>query len=107
MRVFRSTPVLVEAALPGLSKARGLARLAAHLGIKREETMAIGDDDNDAEMLAWAGLGVAMVTNSLALSLKWNTFKAREFVRAMLPRRPKPQPTTSPHPYRRMAQPRP
>lgn len=60
MRVFRSTPVLVEAALPGLSKARGLAHLAAHLGIKREETMAIGDNDNDAEMLAWAGLGVAM-----------------------------------------------
>ena len=60
MRVFRSTPVLVEAALPGQSKARGLARLAAHLGIKREETMAIGDNDNDAEMLAWAGLSVAM-----------------------------------------------
>jgi len=37
-----------------------LARLAAHLGIKREETMAIGDNDNDAEMLAWAGLSVAM-----------------------------------------------
>lgn len=60
MHVLKSTPVLVEATLPGLSKAQGLARLAAHLGIKRKDTMAIGDGDNDAEMLAWASLGVAM-----------------------------------------------
>ena len=37
-----------------------MAWLADHLGVRREETMAIGDGDNDVEMLEWAALGVAM-----------------------------------------------
>lgn len=43
-----------------VSKQLGLEQVAAHLGLQREETMAIGDHINDLEMLAWAGLGVAM-----------------------------------------------
>ena len=35
-------------------------RLAKELGISMEETMAVGDSGNDAEMLKAAGLGVAM-----------------------------------------------
>lgn len=38
----------------------GLARLAAHYGIEREEVMAFGDHWNDAEMLEWAGESFAM-----------------------------------------------
>ena len=34
--------------------------LAAYYGISQNEVMAIGDHDNDVEMIAWAGLGVAM-----------------------------------------------
>jgi hydroxymethylpyrimidine pyrophosphatase-like HAD family hydrolase len=30
------------------------------MGISPSEVMAIGDGDNDADMLSWAGLGVAM-----------------------------------------------
>ena len=34
--------------------------LAAHLGVPQEATLAIGDQENDLSMLAWAGLGLAM-----------------------------------------------
>jgi hypothetical protein len=44
----------------GVSKGRALERLAAHLGIGRDETMAIGDNWNDVDMLEWAGQGVMM-----------------------------------------------
>ena len=44
----------------GVSKASGLAHVAAELGISAAETLAIGDGRNDVEMLSWAGRGVAM-----------------------------------------------
>lgn len=43
-----------------VSKGRALVWLANHLGIPPEQTMAIGDYDNDASMVEAAGLGVAM-----------------------------------------------
>ncbi len=47
--------------LPGpVTKAWGLERLAAHLGIAREHVWAVGDADNDREMIAWAGHGCVM-----------------------------------------------
>jgi Cof subfamily protein (haloacid dehalogenase superfamily) len=60
MEVFVSHPMFVEASPLGVSKGTALAWLAEHLGVSRERTMAIGDQDNDAPLLAWAGLGVAM-----------------------------------------------
>jgi len=45
---------------PGVSKGWALQRLAARLGIDRKETMAIGDNWNDLEMLEWAGQAVLM-----------------------------------------------
>jgi hypothetical protein len=45
---------------PGVSKGWALERLAARLGVDREETMAIGDNWNDVDMLEWAGQGVIM-----------------------------------------------
>jgi hypothetical protein len=50
----------IEVVLPGISKAQAMARVAQQLGVSREETLAIGDGDNDVEMVEWAGLGVAM-----------------------------------------------
>jgi Cof subfamily protein (haloacid dehalogenase superfamily) len=44
----------------GVSKGWALERLAARLGIDRKETMAIGDNWNDVDMLEWAGQGVVM-----------------------------------------------
>lgn len=59
-RVVASSPRAVEILMPGVSKAGGLARVAQGLGVTSQETLAIGDGDNDIEMLQWAGLGIAM-----------------------------------------------
>ena len=44
----------------GVSKGWAVERLARRLGIDRKETMAIGDNWNDVDMLEWAGQGVMM-----------------------------------------------
>jgi Cof subfamily protein (haloacid dehalogenase superfamily) len=45
---------------PGVSKGWALKRLADRLGVDRKETMAIGDNWNDVDMLEWAGQAVIM-----------------------------------------------
>ena len=45
---------------PGVSKGWAFERLATRLGIDREETMAIGDNWNDVDMLEWAAQGILM-----------------------------------------------
>ena len=45
---------------PGVSKGWALARLAGRLGVDRKETMAIGDNWNDVDMLEWAGQAILM-----------------------------------------------
>jgi Cof subfamily protein (haloacid dehalogenase superfamily) len=45
---------------PGVSKGWALKRLAVRLGVDRKETMAIGDNWNDVDMLEWAGQAVMM-----------------------------------------------
>lgn len=44
----------------GVSKAVGVHFLAESLNISKEEVMAVGDSENDLEMIRSAGLGVAM-----------------------------------------------
>lgn len=44
----------------GITKAAGLEFLTGYLGISAEETMAVGDSENDLDMLTWAGIGIAM-----------------------------------------------
>ena len=41
-------------------KAHGIEKIISYLGIKREEVIAFGDGGNDADMLEFAGLGIAM-----------------------------------------------
>lgn len=57
---IRAHPMFIEAIPLGVSKATALEQVAGTLGISQEQTIAIGDADNDIEMVAWAGLGVAM-----------------------------------------------
>jgi Cof subfamily protein (haloacid dehalogenase superfamily) len=66
LTVVPSHPLLVEGIPAGLSKATGLAWLADYLGVPRAAVLAVGDNDNDAPMLAWAGVGVAMGNSSPA-----------------------------------------
>lgn len=58
--VIRSAPFMLEIINKNCNKAAGLEKLAQHLGINREEIIAIGDEQNDIEMLKYSGLGVAM-----------------------------------------------
>ena len=44
----------------GAAKGEGILRLAAHLGLKPEQTMGFGDGENDISMMQMAGFGVAM-----------------------------------------------
>ena len=48
----------------GISKADGVAAVIAHLGMDREDTIAIGDGQNDLEMIAYAGVGIAIEGSS-------------------------------------------
>lgn len=44
----------------GITKAWGLEHLARHLGVPRERVWAVGDAENDREMIQWAGHGCVM-----------------------------------------------
>lgn len=50
----------VEISAAAVSKATTLDLLATDRGISRHEVVVLGDSLNDAEMIQWAGLGVAM-----------------------------------------------
>jgi Cof subfamily protein (haloacid dehalogenase superfamily) len=58
--VAKSLPYFLEFAAPGVSKASGLALLADLLGFSAEQAVAVGDAENDREMLDWAGCGLAV-----------------------------------------------
>lgn len=58
--VCSSLPNNLEINAAGADKGGALLRLAEYLGIRREETMAFGDGENDRSMMELAGVGVAM-----------------------------------------------
>jgi len=51
---------LVDITAAGATKGRALAWRAEQLGLSRDETMAVGDNFNDVEMLEFAGTPVVM-----------------------------------------------
>jgi len=50
----------VDVTAPGISKATALEKVRATLGVEAHDTAAIGDSENDLEMLGWAAHGFAM-----------------------------------------------
>ncbi|MGT2929064.1 Cof-type HAD-IIB family hydrolase [Streptococcus dentasini] len=58
--VFKSRDIILEIMPKGVHKAVGLQLLCDFLNLDRRQVMAVGDEENDLSMLAWAGLGVAM-----------------------------------------------
>lgn len=57
---FRSEPYFLEVVPCGVNKANTLGALLEHLGVTREEVIAVGDGVCDVTTLQLAGMGVAM-----------------------------------------------
>lgn len=54
------TPYALEINANGVSKAQGLKKLCEHIGVEMSECIAIGDAENDIELIRRAGLGLAV-----------------------------------------------
>lgn len=53
-----------EIAVKGCSKAGGMQLMLNHIALGRENSIAMGDSANDLDMLAWAGISIAMANAS-------------------------------------------
>ncbi|WP_449354084.1 Cof-type HAD-IIB family hydrolase [Virgibacillus natechei] len=51
---------IIEIVKKGMNKAVGLQKVAYYFGIPADRIIAFGDEDNDLEMIDYAGVGVAM-----------------------------------------------
>lgn len=66
LQIVRSLPYFCEVLHPNTGKDLALQRLCKMLGVRREDTVAFGNGDEDAAMIAWAGLGVAVGDGTVA-----------------------------------------
>ncbi len=60
LTVVQSAPSLMDVMNEGVSKGEAIKALAELFKLSTDEIMAMGDNDNDIEMLKTAGVGVAM-----------------------------------------------
>jgi Cof subfamily protein (haloacid dehalogenase superfamily) len=60
LNVATSVPTYLEFTSVESDKASALAFVCEKLGIPQDQCVAVGDGRNDASMIAWAGLGVAV-----------------------------------------------
>jgi len=58
--ILHSATSLVEVMPKGVTKVTGIRKLAGNMGIPLDAIMAFGDFNNDVEMLAAVGLGIAV-----------------------------------------------
>lgn len=61
--LFTSKPYFLEILPANTDKGTALEKVAALLGIQREEVLAVGDSMNDEAMIRWAGTGIAMANS--------------------------------------------
>ena len=64
LQITRSLPYFCEVLHPDTGKDMALRRLCNLLGIRQKDTIAFGNGDEDAPVIAWAGLGVALSDGS-------------------------------------------
>ncbi len=60
LEIVRAEKTGIECNPTGISKGKAILELCRHLGIRPEETIVIGDSDNDLSMLKAAGLPIAV-----------------------------------------------
>lgn len=60
LEVVSSFTTNFEVMMKGVSKGRAVDILAGYYNLTKEEVICIGDNENDATMIEYAGLGVAM-----------------------------------------------
>lgn len=60
IKIVSSSKGFLEITAPATNKWHALQALAAREGIREEEILCVGDSDNDLDMIAHAGMGVAM-----------------------------------------------
>lgn len=70
LAVTSSLDYNVEINAAAATKGNALLQLAKHLGLKPEQTMAMGDGSNDLSMIEAAGVGVAMANGMDILKQK-------------------------------------
>ncbi len=59
-----SNPVLLEFGSKKAGKGRALENLCEILGVDRADTVAVGDEANDIDMIKKAGVGIAMINGT-------------------------------------------
>ena len=64
LEVHKSSKYSLEINGEGVDKGNGVRVLGEYYGVKREEIICIGDNNNDISMIKYAGLGVAMKNGS-------------------------------------------
>ncbi|KAI7757236.1 hypothetical protein M8C21_023757 [Ambrosia artemisiifolia] len=62
--VVQAQPDMLEVVPSGTSKGSGVRMLLDHFGVTADEVMAIGDGENDIEMIELASLGIALSNGS-------------------------------------------
>lgn len=56
-----------DCVIKGVNKATGIEKVLEFTGIKKENTIAIGDSNNDFDMINYAGIGVAMANSQQSI----------------------------------------
>lgn len=70
LEIASSGKLNIEINAKGVCKGQAVEVLAKYYGIKREEVICIGDNENDISMIEYAGLGVAMGNAIESVKLK-------------------------------------
>jgi len=60
LTISKSLPHFLEFSALGITKASGMDFLAGRMGFTPQQTIAFGDGENDVELVAWAGYGIAV-----------------------------------------------
>jgi hydroxymethylpyrimidine pyrophosphatase-like HAD family hydrolase len=70
--------IWIEVFPPAVSKSQAAARVALRHGVRAEDTLAVGNDYNDEDLLAWAGTGVVVPDAPQPLRARFRELECRD-----------------------------